>query len=93
TCKSRGHDVTAKYCRNCGGVLPDKQNGRLVASLLILIGYSVIAIPTGILTSQMTDELRTQRKARVCPTCKSRGHDVTAKYCRNCGGVLPDKQK
>jgi len=76
-----------------GDFTPHTPAGRLVASLLILIGYSVIAIPTGILTSQMTDELRTQRKVRVCPTCKSRGHDVTAKYCRNCGGVLPDKQK
>lgn len=73
-----------------GDITPSTPAGRLVASLLILIGYSVIAIPTGILTSQMTNELRTRRKMRICPKCKTHGHDVTAKYCRNCGEKLPD---
>ena len=72
-----------------GDITPQTAAGRLVASLLILIGYSVIAIPTGILTAQMTSELQNRNKARICPKCKTQGHTVTAKYCSTCGEVLP----
>ncbi|WP_312584791.1 ion transporter [Atlantibacter sp.] len=76
-----------------GDMTPHTPAGRTLSSLLILIGYSVIAIPTGILTSQMTNELRTRRRARVCTKCKTRGHDVLAKFCWNCGAELPVKLK
>jgi len=56
-----------------GDITPQTAAGRLVASLLILIGYSVIAIPTGILTAQMTNELQNRHKARVCQNAKLRG--------------------
>ncbi len=76
-----------------GDIIPQTAAGRLVASLLILIGYSVIAIPTGILTAQMTNELQNRQKARVCPKCKSQGHGVSAKYCHQCGGALPKSEE
>lgn len=73
-----------------GDITPHTGAGRFVASILILIGYSVIAIPTGILTSQMTNELQKKRKARRCPGCKKRDHEANAHYCKFCGGPLPE---
>lgn len=72
-----------------GDITPHTAAGRMVASVLILIGYSVIAIPTGIITAQMTNEFQQRRHARVCPHCKQRDHAVSAHYCSHCGTALP----
>ncbi|MER0125899.1 ion transporter [Franconibacter daqui] len=72
-----------------GDITPHTASGRLIASALILIGYSVIAIPTGILTSQMTTDLQNKRHKRRCPGCHATGHEDTAKYCKACGERLP----
>lgn len=72
-----------------GDITPHTATGRLIASALILIGYSVIAIPTGILTSQMTADLQNKRNKRRCPGCHATGHEDTAKFCRLCGERLP----
>lgn len=72
-----------------GDITPHTAAGRMVASVLILIGYSVIAIPTGIITSQMTNEFQKRRHERVCPHCKQRDHDPKARYCNGCGTSLP----
>lgn len=72
-----------------GDITPHTATGRLIASVLILIGYSVIAIPTGILTSQMTADLQNKRNKRRCPGCHATGHEDTAKFCRLCGERLP----
>ena len=52
-----------------GDITPHTAAGRLVASVLILIGYSVIAIPTGIITAQLTSELEQAKKLLCCPKC------------------------
>ena len=67
-----------------GDITPHTAGGRAVAALLILIGYSVIAIPTGIITAQMTSALAQRNAARRCPSC-GRAHDAQAKYCQACG--------
>ena len=72
-----------------GDITPHTAPGRAVASILILIGYSVIAIPTGIITAQMTSEFQKRRHERVCPHCKQRDHDPKARYCNGCGTALP----
>ena len=72
-----------------GDITPHTAAGRMVASILILIGYSVIAIPTGIITAQMTSEFQNRRQERVCPHCKQRHHELTAHYCNACGTALP----
>lgn len=75
-----------------GDITPHTAAGRMVASILILIGYSVIAIPTGIITAQMTSEFQKRRQERVCPHCKQRHHEPTARYCNGCGTALPRQQ-
>lgn len=72
-----------------GDITPHTAPGRTVASILILIGYSVIAIPTGIITAQMTSEFQKRRHECVCPHCKQRDHDLKARYCNGCGTALP----
>lgn len=74
-----------------GDITPHTPAGRMVASVLILIGYSVIAIPTGIISAQLTNELQKRRQERVCPHCKQRDHEPQAHYCNSCGTALPNK--
>jgi len=72
-----------------GDITPHSVSGRFVASALILIGYSVIAIPTGILTAQMSNELQQSKRARRCPRCHLEDHNPEAHYCMRCGEQLP----
>jgi len=72
-----------------GDIAPHTVLGRFVASLIMLTGYSVIAVPTGIFTSELNKEVKTTRdQARVCKTCNLRGHTQKAIYCRRCGEEL-----
>ncbi|AXI83939.1 ion transporter [Xylella taiwanensis] len=76
-----------------GDIAPHSTLGRFVTSALILIGYSIIAVPTGIYTAELTQGLlRTEEEhrhdTRTCPHCGLEGHNRDAHYCRNCGGTL-----
>ncbi|EOC1532075.1 ion transporter [Cronobacter turicensis] len=67
-----------------GDITPHTAGGRAVASLLILIGYSAIAIPTGIITAQMTSALEDKKEAQRCPVCGATCQEA-ANYCQECG--------
>jgi voltage-gated potassium channel len=75
-----------------GDISPVTPLGRFLASVLILIGYGIIAVPTGIYTAEMVQGLRTQRDARRCGACGTAGHDADARHCRQCGAALDDGQ-
>lgn len=75
-----------------GDISPVTPLGRFLASMLILIGYGIIAVPTGIYTAEMVQGLRTQRDARRCEACGATGHDADARHCRQCGAALDDAQ-
>lgn len=74
-----------------GDIAPQTGLGRFIASTLILIGYSVIAVPTGIYTSELVGSLRDAERwdARSCPGCGLEGHGPGANFCRGCGHALP----
>lgn len=78
-----------------GDIVPHTPFGRMVASALILIGYSIIAVPTGIFTVELAKAMREEVPApkgsdeRGCPGCGLEGHDQTALHCRRCGVQLP----
>ena len=72
-----------------GDITPHTPLGRILASILILIGYSIIAIPTGLITTHMTSALNRRRQQRVCPQCQQGDHDDNARFCHACGHVLP----
>lgn len=78
-----------------GDLVPQTPVGRMVASALVLIGYSIIAVPTGIYTAELASSLREAGRSsdhhdsRGCPECGLEGHDPDARFCRGCGGQLP----
>jgi voltage-gated potassium channel len=79
-----------------GDIVPHTTAGRFVTTLLVLIGYSIIAVPTGIYTAELATSLRRSDDQahnfdlRGCPECGLEGHSRDARYCRRCGHALPD---
>jgi voltage-gated potassium channel len=77
-----------------GDVVPHSAIGRGIAAIGMLIGYAVIAVPTGIITAELTvaqqaKQDRERRDSRNCSTCAAVERDPSAHYCRNCGAALP----
>ena len=77
-----------------GDVVPQTGIGRAISAVGMLIGYAVIAVPTGILTAELTGVqfARKEREAlqsRNCTNCASVESDPHAHYCRGCGSMLP----
>lgn len=73
-----------------GDLVPATALGRFIASILILIGYGIIAVPTGIYTAELVSSARQARDMRRCAQCELTGHDLDAAYCRACGASLGD---
>ena len=73
-----------------GDITPVTAIGRVLASMLMLLGYGIIAIPTGIVTSEIvrTAAFGRQVSAQACPSCSAEGHDMDAKHCKYCGHAL-----
>lgn len=72
-----------------GDIAPMTVLGRIVASFIMLTGYSIIAVPTGIFAAELNRESKRNRQlSRICHTCDLRGHTKAALYCRNCGNLL-----
>jgi voltage-gated potassium channel len=73
-----------------GDISPKTAPGQLLASLIMILGYSIIAVPTGIVTAELSSAaMRERRKvARVCPQCLAEGHDDDALHCKYCGAEL-----
>lgn len=72
-----------------GDISPGTPFGRFVTSILILIGYSIIAVPTGIYTAELASTLRPSRRNVRCRECGLRDHEQEAWHCRRCGMALP----
>ncbi len=72
-----------------GDIAPTTPLGRLVTSILILIGYSIIAVPTGIYTAELAGTLLSRRRRLRCVECGLPEHEEDAWHCRRCGRSLP----
>ena len=72
-----------------GDITPVTTLGKFAASLIMLIGYGIIAVPTGIITTEMALAAKNKEHLHeVCPKCGKEGHDADAKFCKNCGERL-----
>jgi voltage-gated potassium channel len=71
-----------------GDVAPQTVLGQLLASAIMITGYGIIAVPTGIVTAEIVSLGRKPITTRSCPSCLSEGHLHTAKFCRDCGAEL-----
>jgi len=70
-----------------GDVAPRTPLGQLLAAVLMILGYAIIAVPTGIVSVELA---RTGRPVsrQACPACSAEGHDVDATHCKYCGAPL-----
>ena len=72
-----------------GDIAPVTPLGKFIASFIMLLGYGIIAVPTGIVTTEMALAVKSrQQGASACPSCGREGHDHDAKFCKYCGGEL-----
>ena len=71
-----------------GDIAPHTVAGKVLASLVMIIGYCIIAVPTGIVTVEIAAAGRLPISTQACPECSSEGHDSDAKYCKYCASQL-----
>jgi voltage-gated potassium channel len=73
-----------------GDITPRTDLGRLIASVMMLIGWGTLAVPTGIVSAEFTAQrLPRETTTRRCQVCLSEGHAAAARFCRDCGAELP----
>ncbi len=75
-----------------GDIAPVTPLGQFIAALIMILGYGIIAVPTGIVTSEMSKQEKVHTNTQVCPFCHEDDHVDGAVYCHNCGNLLnPDE--
>ncbi len=73
-----------------GDITPKTDLGRFITSIMMLMGWGTLAVPTGIVTAELASSRTEQITTRTCKECMSEGHGATDQYCRHCGAKLPD---
>jgi voltage-gated potassium channel len=76
-----------------GDLVPQTGLGKAIASLTMLLGYSILAVPTGIITAELNQEMNSHKSLVKCPNCSGSGHEPDAMFCKHCGSELPDPDK
>ncbi len=72
-----------------GDISPKTDLGQMLASVIMVVGYGIIAVPTGIVTVGLSQTINRQNFSTTsCPQCSSEGHTKDAVYCKNCGAKL-----
>ena len=72
-----------------GDLSPRTPFGQILASIVMIIGYGIIAVPTGIVTVELAEAARQRKLTRQsCPACSAEGHDPDALHCKYCGAHL-----
>ena len=72
-----------------GDLSPKTSFGQIVASVVMVIGYGIIAVPTGIVSVELAHAVRNRAvSGQSCPSCGAEGHDPDAAYCKYCGATL-----
>ncbi len=71
-----------------GDISPGTAFGQFIASFVMIIGYAIIAVPTGIVTAELSKTSKNLPSGQVCENCLSEGHDIGDSFCRHCGAKL-----
>jgi voltage-gated potassium channel len=71
-----------------GDIAPASNLGQFIAAIIMIMGYGIIAVPTGIVTAEFSSKRVTDSNTQVCPNCLTDNHKDQAKYCHQCGSVL-----
>ena len=71
-----------------GNIVPMTILGKIVASFIMILGYGIIAVPTGIVTAEFSRKKREKVSTQACPDCSAEGHEMEATFCNKCGAEL-----
>ncbi len=71
-----------------GDLVPKTPIGQAIAAVVMILGYAIIAVPTGIVTVDLAEASRRFGSGQACPACAAEGHDTDAIYCRLCAAKL-----
>ena len=71
-----------------GDIVPKSAGGKFLSAIVILLGYSLIIVPTGFVSAEIIETKRRRVMTRSCPSCLTEGHEPNAKYCKNCGDAI-----
>jgi voltage-gated potassium channel len=72
-----------------GDLSPQTPFGQLLASMVMILGYSIIAVPTSIMTVELAQAVKDKKiTSKTCPECSKQGHDPDADHCKYCGAEL-----
>ena len=74
-----------------GDIAPITPLGQFIASIIMVLGYGIIAVPTGIVSAEFTSQaFMVENNTQACPNCMTTQHKDNAKYCHQCGEILND---
>lgn len=71
-----------------GDITPQTNLGQVIAAAAMLTGYSILAVPTGIFTAELSREMQRERSVKLCSQCERGGHEEDSLHCRFCGHTL-----
>lgn len=71
-----------------GDIVPKTAIGQILSSLVMITGYSIIAVPTGIFTAELANAMRGEQLQHDCPICVKKTHEHSAAFCSRCGNAL-----
>ena len=71
-----------------GDIAPQTALGQFIASIVMITGYAIIAVPTGIVSSELSNTKKVHSNTQACMVCSKEGHDDDAEYCNHCGAKL-----
>ncbi len=71
-----------------GDIVPHTPLGKAVATMVMITGYSIIAVPTGIFTAELATAMRADSLQHKCPSCEKLSHEPNASFCSRCGSQL-----
>jgi voltage-gated potassium channel len=71
-----------------GDIAPQTLLGKVLASAVMIMGYAIIAVPTGIVTVELAASVKSSVRTDACPACGADGHAIDAVHCRYCGTKL-----
>ena len=74
-----------------GDISPQTGLGQMLSAMMMILGYGIIAVPTGIVTVELGKAAPKERPTEICPFCSQEGHDDDAVFCKFCGGRLNPK--
>lgn len=74
-----------------GDIAPITPFGQFIAAVIMIMGYGIIAVPTGIVTAELSEKSKISSNTQACPHCMTSDHQDNSIYCYHCGELLNDE--